>query len=215
MQELEDATIVYLDDQLQSLSETTNTFKERGIKLKTTQSIDEAKSYALRKDIDILICDLHLDEIDSKFRGSNILRLIRAKRKDIFLALYTAYKNELSKDELDVLTASDIFVYDKEDNVEFILNLVADYNQFRNKGLRYTASSNDLFDINVSNSIVDKVIIHLKGITNQDLLVPVPGFEDITVNKLIEEVFNKTPRAEAYVKLWFETKLIIKEYRIQ
>lgn len=213
MQELEDVTIVYFDDQLSSLNETTDTFKAQGIELKGTRDINHAKASALKKNTDILLCDLHLGDIDENLRGNNILRGIRVKRKDIFLALYTAYKNELSKEELEALAANDIFVYDKEDFVEFILNLIADYTRFKKKSLKNKALPNGIFDTNVSNSILENVIRHLKNITNQELLVPVCGFEDVQVKKLIEEVNSKTPRAEAYVKFWIETQLIIKEYR--
>jgi DNA-binding NtrC family response regulator len=213
MSEFLTANITYLDDQHQYLNEAVKLFQDLGITIQTTDSIIEAKHNVFNKQTDILLCDLRLEEIGLYLRGNNILRLIRTKRKDIFLALYTAYKNELSKAELNILSENQIFVYEKDDIVEFMFNLKKDYTRFKENLSGSSSTLKQSFDTNISESIVSKVIHHLNNIKNKDLLVPVPGFEDIKVSNLIVEVFNKSEIAEKYIEIWVQTKLMIETYK--
>ena len=209
MIQLTDATILYLDDEKTNLSNAQYAFEMEGFEIEITGSIEEAKKKALNKELDIFICDLRLDQITKKETGKTILRYIRERNKDIFLALYTAYQEDLSKDELKILEESGIKIYDKTSTDVFMLNLQNDFYKFMSD--RNQVTQGDEGDVLAE--IKKDVIHHLKNVSNQDLNVPIPGIQQITIKDLTEEVINDSEIGKKYMKEWYKTLTLVQQLR--
>ncbi|HSU28318.1 MAG TPA: hypothetical protein VLJ68_08050 [Chitinophagaceae bacterium] len=210
MTTLDDAVILYLDDLGDNLLDAKSSFESEGFGLQITDSISEAKNRAIQGDIDILICDLRLDKISKSENGKKILRHIRERNKDVFLALYTAYQKELTQNEIKLLTENKIRIYDKNTHEELMLNLQNDYNNFVTEK---RVKKQETPDFDIITEIKQDVLLHLRNITNHEMNVPIPGVAEITVKDLIQEVKNDSDVGKKYMKEWYKTLMVIQYLR--
>ena len=202
--------ILYLDDKQDYLRKAATFFSTLGCDFSTTQSIDYAVNKVKYNEFDIFICDLKLnesfDQID--LTGNKILKGIRKSNRNVYLALYTAYKNTLKEEEIQLLELNNISIFEKGDNTAFALNLNNDYESF----LQKLEIGKSKFKDEVSIDVKIRTLNHLRGVTNQSLTVPIEDgklFYNLTIREIIREVEDESKIGSIYVKMWLDALTII------
>jgi CheY-like chemotaxis protein len=212
-EEFANASVLYLDDQQEPLEDARGYFESKGLEIEITQSIDEAKSRAINNDLDVFVCDLRLDNISATERGHQILRFIRDKNSNVFLALYTAYARDLTSTDRKYLAENNIRVYGKEDNDEFLFNLMQDYEIFKKEQQQKSISMVKGPPVNIKEEVKQHVLKHLRNVSNQELVVPIPNHNDIKIKDLITEVTKDSPIGDQYMAEWLTTIALIQKIR--
>lgn len=216
--ELEHTNILYLDDDPSYLKMSQKTFQKHGITIGLTDSSKEAKSKAIKNVVDILICDLRLDDVNPYETGKDITQYIRKKNEKVYLAIFTAFKPDISKPELERLEAQNIGVYDKDDLEEFIMSLHDDYSQFKSTVHVLPRNSlpseqkiipKPLYDL--VQKMKSRVLQHLQKVTVKNKEIPVTEDVRMPISKLKDEVENETEIGVAYMSDWFDTMSLIKD----
>lgn len=201
---LSNAASLYLDDQADYLVSVENKFRENGWYIETTLDIDRAISKAISS-MDIFICDQELSHISRLQSGTDILKEVRRKNKGIFLALYTAYHEAISDVDMRWFEENNVKIYEKTDDDIFLLSLENDYSSF----VALKDKQSKIFE-----TLKTHVVNHLKGVSNQKLLISIGGDGNkIPVEALIYEVSKTSPTGLAYIEEWLETKHIIQTIR--
>jgi len=211
---LEDASILYLDDVEEYLDGTKTFFEGQGCKTMTfTDSIDMAKNMAIGNEVDIFMCDLKLEQISKTEKGNEILLEVRQKNPNVFLALYTAWNKDLNQNERKNLTNNDIALYSKADDELMIHNLISDYKEFKQSNLKKIEEEMVPTDSDLTNTMKIEILRHLNGVSNQSLIVPVMGDKDVPLYQLIIEVDNLTPLGRRFISDWIKTDSIIRRIK--
>jgi response regulator RpfG family c-di-GMP phosphodiesterase len=194
------SNILYLDDSTRYLDHTKSFFERNGYLIATTRSIDEAKELVKSNGIQLFICDLRLEEISELVKGNDILKDIRASNKNIFLALYTAFYKDIKTEEKILLEKNSIKIYDKSDET-FILNLEKDYSNFlAEQGKKISLLEKE--DAQIVEEVKNKVVSHLKEISNQNVAIVWRDGKQISVGELIHEVEIVSDIGREYMTEW-------------
>jgi CheY-like chemotaxis protein len=221
MNALQSTPISFLDDEPRQLSDAKSLFGKYGCSIHASSSIDELCESVMNGAVEIFICDLHLDRIKGNTKqGYEILTSIRKGNKSVFLALYTAFIRDLTPASRQILEQNEIKIYDKADQMGFILNLNRDYEAFRKKKSITTTVPPINSLITISNEIgldiITRIIDDLKGVSNQDMIIPVDGVEeDVSVKQMIKEVKNETETGRKYAWAWYKTILMMFDIKNQ
>lgn len=197
--------ILYLDDEQSYLDDAATSFSKHGFNIKTTKSLYTAKKEILSNDYNIIICDLILDDIngDSKIKGIDILRDLRQSDDGTFLALYTAFQDHLTSEEIKELENENINIYDKNEIEEIVLNIENDFKKFKEDILQ-----DNQFYFSITSTLRKQVLFHLKN--NSDKNTPIPVFDSLLLPKeLSKEVRENTKIGKQYIKDWLNTMIKI------
>lgn len=201
---LSNASTLYLDDETDNLANVEDRFRRNGWYIETTQSIEQAKAKALAQ-MDIFICDQRLPHISESLTGAEILKDVRKRNKNVFLALYTAYHKDIAEEDIQWFKDNNIKIYEKTDDDIFLLSLENDYSSY----MYLKDKQSEIFD-----SLKTHVVNHLRGISNQQLPIYIPGHKSkVPVKQLITEVLQTTPIGVKYIEEWLDTKSIIQTIR--
>ena len=208
MKDLATAEIGILDDQEKYLVEAEELFQSKGIKVKTMNNIAIAMKNSIENKSDIFISDLDLTKISNSENGVTVLNSIRAENDDIFLGLRTAYEYTLKPEERKALKANNVKIYSKIDESIFLDNLDFDYKQFQ-KERKEEKMYRDEFESEMMEMLFADTLSDLKGISNQEILVPVfikakNIYIDIKVSDLTKEVSNRSAKGMAFVRAWYQ-----------
>jgi len=199
MIELEDADILYLDNDRKHLNDTRKQFEAQGLKLQTTLNPVEAQQKAVASKVNIFLCDLRMEPVTAE-RGIDILKNVRSRNNQVFLAILSAYTGDFGAIERQLMDNIHIKVYTKHDINNLLLNLGADFTAFQTEKIKTTIPS----DLDLVQTMKRQVIASLKGISNQQLLLPVKGYDRYSIDKLIKEIENATGVGQVFVNDWME-----------
>ncbi len=202
--------LLYLDDEMKHIENFKHYFvDDENYQVLATNSISEAFTIAVVERIDIFICDLKLDNIMVTEKGTDVLFKMRLIDPSIYLGILTAFSQFLNTEILNKLKRDRIKVYHKGDVLRFQLQLEKDYSIYKSK--QFNSEVNN--KIKAMDILKDMVLKHLKNVTNQDVIVPIPGFRDITVNDLQKAVINDEQIGEQYKIEWLYTLNMINDIR--
>ncbi|MDB5188802.1 MAG: hypothetical protein JWM92_400 [Candidatus Nomurabacteria bacterium] len=63
----------------------------------------------------------------------------------------------------------------------------------------------------IKQETASKVATELRGISNQELVIPINGFPSMAVNKLIKEVEGLTDIGKAFIPGWIKASSLLKK----
>jgi DNA-binding NtrC family response regulator len=204
MIELEDANILYLDNDQKHLDKTKEEFEANGYKLKTTRDVGDAKFKAISEEVNVFLCDLRLEPITTT-RGLEILQTIRRKNENVFLAIFSAYTKEFKTADYHKLSDNNIYTYTKDDTHRFLLNLNEDFKNFQEQKIKKDSiaviipSNEDL-----ASNMKKQVIASLRSLSNPNIILPIRGHEKYNIVQIITAIEDSNDIGQIFVNDWIE-----------
>ncbi len=198
--------LVYFDDQTKQLEHFEKNIKLKDFDVITVNAFSNVYDLAFDGEITIFLCDLRLTNLTSNERGIEILKSVRKIDSSIFLGLYTAFNRDLEEQELNELDELNIRIYRKGDVKAFQEQLKRDYDKFDKTS---NGNLNRKLNVTAMDVLKDKVLAHLKGISNQNVIIPITGYPDITAKELRRAIQIDDEVGEKYIIEWLHTTELI------
>jgi response regulator RpfG family c-di-GMP phosphodiesterase len=208
-------TCMYLDDEMENRKFLQEKFEEKELVLFTPKSITTALSVATSSysGVDIFICDYRLEELDINEDGCKLLLRVRESNPNIFLAIYTAFRNDIDKaGYLPQLSESDIYLYRKQEDIEVVmLDLEDDFFSFKRSR---EAATENVKVIQHEKYISESIEMALKQLeeTPDEITVPIRKGKTITVQQLRIELEKGTDLAIKFLRDWIKTLDFIQKH---